>query len=257
MNSLIKDKKNTLPHAQDNQRRPFFSFQQDVCKPNTFFGKANNISPVHIDGLPGNIQKQNAPTSPQTTPCPTSVSIGSLTHFNHGNLSPANKEKWGTYLEVTSKMDVGPGPDHTGHCMKERLTTISNTCPAQVYSRGGGTDSQPCTGNRCLDINRFGAGPTAFIDMHRTRHPSSLLEGSGVNSCSVVCEQIYLCDRINATSGKFRITRNFQAGTYTKSDGTTMHITTGDVQKDIVQSTTFPHGPLGDFEVTEEIKHTA
>ncbi len=134
-------------------------------------------------------------------------------------------------------MDVGPGPDHSGHCMKEHLTTVSNTCPAAVYNRGG-TTSSPCTGNRCLDINRYGNmwglsdGPTAFLDMHRTRAHESLLEGTGVSSCSVVCEQTYTCDRTHATTGTFRITRNFQASTYTRpSDRTILHITTGTVTK--------------------------
>jgi hypothetical protein len=168
--------------------------------------------------------------------------VGAVSQFNHSNLSTSDKEAWGTYLGAVSRMDVGPGPDHTGHCMKERLSTISNNCPAAVYTRGGET-TEPCIGNKCLDINRYGSsgdglthttqtdGPTAFIDLHRTRFRESLLEGAGVNSCSVVCEQIYLCDRTGSTTGVFRITRNFQAGTITKSDGTTMHITTGTVTK--------------------------
>jgi hypothetical protein len=155
---------------------------------------------------------------------------------NHANLSASEKERWATWLSAMSRMDVGPGPDHTGHCMKERLTTVSNNCPAAVYSRGA-TASQPCTGDRCLDINRYGSmgglsdGPTAFLDMHRTRAPNSLLEGTGVNSCTVVCEQKYFCDRTQPTTGTFRITRNFQAGSHIRADGTSMHITTGTVTK--------------------------
>jgi hypothetical protein len=256
MSNYVKDVK---PEESDVRKRtlrkPFFSFHEDPSINSYFFEKSRDTSAVHTDGPP--VPQQNAPQQTPVTPCPTSVSIGSLTPFNHGNLPAAEKEKWGTYLEVTSKMDVGPGPDHTGHCMKERLTTVSNNCPAQVYSRGGGTESQPCVGNRCLDINRFGSGPTAFIDMHRTRHPSSLLAGTGMNECSVICEQIYLCDRTGATTGKFRITRNFKADSITKQDGTSMHITTGEVLKEMVQPGVVPHGPLGDFEVTEEIKHTA
>jgi hypothetical protein len=183
-----------------------------------------------------------APTTParpgpsSVTPCPTTVSVGAVTQRNHSNLSASEKEVWGTWLGAMSRMDVGPGPHHSGHCMKERLTTVSNTCPASVYTRGGET-IEPCTGNKCLDINRYGSmwglsdGPTAFLDMHRTRAPHSLLEGSGVRSCSVVCEQNYSCDRTHPATGTFRITRNFQAGSHTKADGTTMHITTGTVTK--------------------------
>jgi Domain of unknown function (DUF4157) len=177
-----------------------------------------------------------APTGPAVTPCPTTVRVGAVAQRNHSNLSATEKEQWGTWLGAMSRMDVGPGPDHTGHCMKERLTTVSNNCPAAVYTRSGET-IQPCTGNRCLDINRYGSmwglsdGPTTFLDMHRTRAAHSLLEGTGVSSCTVVCEQTYSCDRTRPASGTFRITRNFQTGSHTKADGTTMHITTGTVTK--------------------------
>lgn len=185
---------------------------------------------------PSPSQTTPAAQTPRATPCPTSVSVGAIAQRNHSNLSASEKEQWGTWLGAMSRMDIGPGPDHTGHCMKERLTTVSNTCPAAVYSRGGST-SQPCTGNKCLDINRYGNswgvsdGPTAFLDMHRTMARQSLLENTGVNACQVVCEQTYTCDRIHPTTGTFRITRNFQAGTYTRADGTTMHVTTGTVTK--------------------------
>jgi hypothetical protein len=174
--------------------------------------------------------------SPRVTPCPTSVRVGAIVQRNHSNLSASEKEQWGTWLGAMSHMDVGPGPDHTGHCMKERLTTVSNNCPAAVYSRGG-TTTQPCAGDRCLDVNRgisswgVSDGPTAFLDMHRTRAPHSLLEGTGVSACTVSCEQTYSCDRTQPTTGTFRITRNFQASSHTKADRTTMHITTGTVTK--------------------------
>ncbi len=170
------------------------------------------------------------------TPCPATVRVGATAQRNHSNLSATEKEQWGTWLGAMSRMDVGPGPDHTGHCMKERLTTISNNCPASMYRRGGQT-TQPCSGNKCLDINRYGNmwgvsdGPTAFLDMHRTRAPNSLLEGTGISSCIVVCEQTYSCDRTQPAAGAFRITRSFQAGSHTRVDGTTMHITTGTVTK--------------------------
>ncbi len=176
------------------------------------------------------------PTPTAGTPCPTSVRLGTVSQRNHSNLSPTLKERYRTFLGAMSRMDVGPGPDHSGHCMKERMTLVSNNCPAAVYQRGGRT-TQPCTGNKCLDINRYGSlwgvsdGPTAFLDMHRTRTPQSLLEGTGVRSCTVVCEQTYSCDRRHPTTGRFRITRNYQAGSHTRSDGTNIHITTGTVTK--------------------------
>jgi Domain of unknown function (DUF4157) len=170
------------------------------------------------------------------TPCPTSVRVGALVQRNFADLSASQKEEYGTWLGAMSLMEVGPGPDHTGHCMKERLTRVTNTCPAGVYTRNGRT-IEPCTGNKCLDINRGRSfwgltdGPTSFLDMHRTTNRSSLLEGTGVNSCTVVCEQAYTCDRVHPTTGVFLITRNYQADTYRRPDGTSKHVTTGSVTK--------------------------
>jgi hypothetical protein len=182
----------------------------------------------------------SASSSSSGTPCPDSVRLGALAHRNHSELSNSQKERYRTYLYATSRMDVGPGPDHSGHCMKERLTTITNTCPADVYIRGG-QETQPCTGDRCLGINQYSPrgytfqglsdSPTSFIDQHKTRLSESVLEGTGVNSCTVVCEQTFTCDRIHPTTGTFRITRNFQAGTYESSDGAPVHITTGTITK--------------------------
>lgn len=180
--------------------------------------------------------------TPTVLPCPSSVSVGQVSQFNHSNLSVADQQIYHTYLGAISRMDLGPGSDHSGHCMKEYLTTVSNNCPAAVYNRGG-TTAEPCTGNRCLDINRGSSagdsrthttltdGPTSFLDLHRTFNSASLLEGTGVSSCSVVCEQVYKCDRTAATTGKFHITRNYQAGSLATGDGGTVHITTGTVTK--------------------------
>lgn len=192
----------------------------------------------------GKIQRQEDDKT-KTTPCPTSVSIGSLAAFNHSSLSADDKDVWGTYLGVVSQMQVGPGPDHSGHCMKEKLTTVSNDCPKEVYQRDG-KETSPCIGDKCLDINRYGSSgdpstksmvkddPTSFIDLHRTRNKKSLLDGTGKNACSVVCEQIYSCDRTSATSGKFKITRNFKADKHTKKDGTQVSITTGEIKKEVM-----------------------
>ena len=214
------------------------------------FAGASPSAPTHVDGMDdenqtpdssgtsstGGAQVSPLQQAPVTTPCPTTVSIGAVDQRNHSNLPASEKDSWRTWLGAMSRMDVGPGPDHTGHCMKERVTLVSNNCPAAMYTQGGRT-IEPCSGDRCLDINRYGTlwnvsdGPTSFLDMHRTRAPNSLLEGTGVSSCSVVCGQTYTCDRTRPTTGRFLITRNFQAGTHTRADGTTVHITTGRVTK--------------------------
>lgn len=170
-------------------------------------------------------------------PCPTSVRVGTVAQFNHSNLSASDKDRLGTYLGGVSRMDVGPGPDHSGHCMQESLMLKSNNCPAAVTAA-----TAPCSKSDCLPINGFGSagdnlthttvtdGPTSFIDLHRTRNQRSLLAGTGVNSCSIECEQTYSCNG-TPVPGTFIITRNFVAGTHTRADGTTVPITTGTVTK--------------------------
>jgi hypothetical protein len=176
------------------------------------------------------------PSPTSGTPCPTGVRIGAVAPRNHSSLSIGDKDKYLTYIGAVAKMDLDPGPDHTGHCMKEKVTLKSNTCPADFYTKGD-KEIEPCSGNKCLDVNngsQWGLSTDAksFLDFHRTISTNaSLLEGTGVNACKVECEQTYSCDRRYPTTGKFLITRNFQAGTYTKSNGTTVHITTGSVTK--------------------------
>ncbi|MCP3705410.1 DUF4157 domain-containing protein [Paraburkholderia sp. CNPSo 3274] len=161
-------------------------------------------------------------------PCPNSVSLGTVSHRNFADQSSADQAKFRTYLSAKATMNVGPGPDHTGHCMKEELTEVSNTCPAAAIAL---LNSPPCSSSICLDINRFGSGPTAFLDEHKTKGPSSILEGTGKNSCTAICDQIYKCDRTQATTGKFRITRNFKAEDVTGADGSKINVTTGRVEK--------------------------
>ena len=220
---------------QHKTSKPFW--KNGIDSASAFFFK-----PQHTNGPP---DVQKPPPSKPSTLCPASVSIGELKEFNHSNLSADEKENWGTYIGVTSKMNVGPGKDHSGHCMKEKLTTTSNNCPEQVHTRNG-EKVEPCTGNKCLDINTGSTAgdpltgstvtddKTSFIDLHRTRNKTSLLEGSGVKSCSVVCEQNYSCDRKHPTNEKFRITRNYKLDTHKKKDGSVMSITTGSIKKELI-----------------------
>ena len=178
-----------------------------------------------------------------TTPCPASVAVGQALPFGHGDLSPSEKDNWRTYLGVVSLMNVGPGPDHRNHCLREHLSsvTVANSCPPSVA-----TATNACSRHWCLDVGRYGTAgdaathrmvsdsPTSFVDLHKTsKRDVSLLEGTGVSSCSLACQQTYTCDsaRGPATTGVFTITRNFVASTHQKADGTTVHITTGSATK--------------------------
>jgi hypothetical protein len=180
-----------------------------------------------------------APAATTGNPCPTSVSLDTDLQFNHSNLSASDQARYRTYLGTLTRLNLLPGPDHTGHCMKEHLSVVSNNCPASVTSA-----LNPCSAQICLPINRNGcdspsrtcltANPASFLDIHRTRsRGSSLLEGTGVNSCSIVCAQKYYCDSYSGplVVGLFHITRNYQASTFTPPGGTSVHITTGTVTK--------------------------
>ncbi len=173
---------------------------------------------------------------------PTGIKLKTALPFGHGDLARDDlKKKWRTYIGSTTLMQVTPAGDYKGHCVKEYLTEVANTCPARFAELRNGANF--CTESKCLDIGRWGRagdagtrkmvkdGPDTFLDRHRTRHPESLLEGTGKDKCSVVCHQLFKYDR-KKTLGSFYVIRNFKAGTYTPV-GTkdALHITTGDVQK--------------------------
>ena len=172
---------------------------------------------------------------------PTGIKLAEIKPFGHGDLkSDEKKQKLRTCLGATTLMQAMPAGDYKGHCAKEHLTEVANTCPArfkELIPKGF------CTGDKCLDFNRGASmgdadtgkmvtdGPDTFIDLHRTRGDESLLEGTGKSACTVVCHQRYQFDR-KTDLGSFYIVRNFRAGTY-KAPGAkaSVHITTGEIQK--------------------------
>jgi hypothetical protein len=178
------------------------------------------------------IQRQSAPTG---------IGLKEAKPFGHADLKDdALKQKWRTYIGSTTLMQATPSGDYKGHCTKEYLTEVSNTCPARFAEL---RKEAFCTESKCLDFGGYGTagdpdtgkvvtdGPDTFIDRHRTRHPESLLEGTGKDKCSVVCHQRYKFDR-KSDLGSFFVIRNFRADKYTPPGSKdALHITTGDVQK--------------------------
>ena len=171
--------------------------------------------------------------------CPTAVGLGAVRRFSHADLPAAEQARFRTYLGTVTRMDLRPGPDHTGHCIQEVISLDFNTCPASLTSA-----TQPCSGHACLPLDRSGgdgptrtmmaAGRASFLDLHRSRSARSLLEGTGRSSCTVVCRQTYFCDSESGPqlSGMFQIVRSYQAGTWTPpGGGTPLHITSGVVSK--------------------------
>jgi hypothetical protein len=172
---------------------------------------------------------------------PTGIGLKEAKPFGHADLKDDSlKQKWRTYIGSTTLMQVTPSGDYKEHCTKEYLTEIANTCPSRFSEL---RKEEFCTESKCLEFGRWGTsgdpetgkvvtdGLDTFIDRHRTRHPESLLEGTGKDKCSVVCHQRYKFDRKNDL-GSFFVIRNFRADKYTPSGSkTALHITTGEIQK--------------------------
>jgi hypothetical protein len=187
------------------------------------------------------VQQQGLPPVIQRDAIPTGITLKEAKPFGHADLkSDELKKKWRTYIGSTTLMQVTPSGNYKGHCVKEYLKEVANTCPARFAELRKGAF---CTESKCLDFDRYGTagdprtgktvtdGPDTFIDRHRTRHTESLLEGTGKSECSVVCHQRYKYDRKNDL-GSFYVIRNFRAGKYTPPGSkNALHITTGDVQK--------------------------
>jgi hypothetical protein len=191
----------------------------------------------------GSAQVRLHPAAPmiQRQAVPTGIKLAEAKPFGHGDLKTDElKKKYRTYIGSTTLMQVTPAGDYTGHCVKEYLTEMANTCPPRFAELRQGAF---CTESKCLEFARYGTagdastgktvtdGPDTFIDRHRTSHDQSLLEGSGKDQCSVVCHQRYKFDRQHDL-GSFYVVRNFRASTYTPPGSTdALHITTGEVKK--------------------------
>ncbi len=178
---------------------------------------------------------------------PTGISLKETHALGHANLkNEADKKKYLTYIADVSLMQLMPPGDYTEEqkreeCTKESLSEVSNTCPA--------APTPFCTGDRCFQVNQYKRpvgdahtgteipdGPDTFVDFHRARFDTSLLDGSGKKQCSVVCHQLYkyrtMPDRQYHELGAFYIIRNFRADKFTPTGSTTpVNITTGEIKK--------------------------
>jgi hypothetical protein len=200
--------------------------------------EADRVSDTFVGGLTPSVQLRQ---SSSVIHRQTGITLKEAKPFGHSDLkSDELKKKNRTYIGSTTLMQVTPAGNYKGHCVKEFLTEVSNTCPARFQEL---RKEAFCTESKCLDIDKRGTsgdpetgkmvtdGPDTFIDRHRTHHPESLLEGTGKNECSVVCHQRYKYDRKDDL-GSFYIIRNFKAGKFTPAgEKDSIHITTGQVNK--------------------------
>jgi hypothetical protein len=190
-----------------------------------------------------------SPTTPGTVQrkVPTGITLKEAHPLGHSNLkNDEYKKKFLTSVANVSLMQLTPPGDYTqeqqrGECTKESLTEVSNTCPA--------TPKPFCEGDICFQVNQStnGAGdpytgtmakggPDSFVDFHRARFDTPLLDGSGKKQCSVVCHQLYKYrtepDKQYHPLGAFYIIRNFRADKFTPAGSTApINITTGDIRK--------------------------
>jgi len=178
------------------------------------------------------------PPPAPASPCPRAARLGQSVGFNHSNLPAASQTQFRTYLGALTRIELSPTDNYSGSCVREEIVPFGNTCPAQVTNA-----SSPCSGHDCLPVGRAGSDAatgtslggtnSSFLDLHRTRNAASLLEGTGLSSCSYSCYQRYYCNRTprGPAIGEFILTRNFRADTFTPQGGRPMHITTGEVVK--------------------------
>jgi hypothetical protein len=205
--------------------------------------QAQSAATTVAEGGRAPVQGRSSGMVLRRSPEPTGIHLAESKPFGHGDLKDdALKQKFRTYIGTTSLMKVTPAGDYTGSCAKEFLTEVANTCPSRFAEL---RKESFCTESKCLDFGRHGTKPMgdpntgksvtdtpdSFIDLHRTRHDQSLLEGTGKKECSVVCHQLFKFNR-KKDLGAFYIIRNFRAGSYTPPGAkAAVHITTGEVQK--------------------------
>jgi hypothetical protein len=223
-----------------SQRVPL-SRQMDSASTDQYEQEASQIANNLTNDKNARVNLRHTIPVIQRQSVPTGIGLKEAKPFGHADLKDDSlKQKWRTYIGSTTLMQATPSGDYKEHCTKEYLTEIANTCPSRFAEL---RKEEFCTESKCLEFGRWGTagdpetgkvvtdGPDTFIDRHRTRHPESLLEGTGKDKCSVVCHQRYKFDRKNDL-GSFFVIRNFKADKYTPAGSkTALHITTGEIQK--------------------------
>jgi len=216
-----------------------------VSEPNDAYEReADRVADEFAGGSTAGAHLRHSTPVIQRQKIPTGITLKEIKPFGHSELkSDEDKKKVRTNIGAVALMQVTPAGDYSdgqkrGDCTKEFLTEVSNTCPPFEF----------CTGNKCLEVNRFGTsgdpptgmtvtdGPDTFIDRHVSRMADSFLESSGKDKCSVVCHQRYKYrtepDKKYSDLGSFYIIRNFKAGKYTPPGAKdAISITTGEVKK--------------------------
>lgn len=117
---------------------------------------------------------------------------------------------------IIAEMQVGPSTTNWNLTqISETISTVTNSCPANVGSCGGGpafTVGDNDSGIDSINGVPTPAVPNAFYDNHNVTSAKNLLAVANRASCSVTCSQVYTCGgkQIGPT---FSITYSLTQGT--------------------------------------------
>jgi hypothetical protein len=140
------------------------------------------------------------PAQPISVHCPTSTSVNALTALSITLLFPGLK----TGIGAVASMQVSPTTTNwNGYEISESLATASNSCPASWGNmcQGSSTFTIGEGGQAEVSVNGvdtpvgpvFTGEENLFYDQHTFVSNVSLLDSSGINSCTAVCTQTYSC----------------------------------------------------------------
>jgi hypothetical protein len=161
--------------------------------------------------------------------CPAATVVERTIDMTPGGLNLGYRTAYG----ATAVMRVLPA--HTNWdatWVTELVTPGANNCPAGIFGSSG-----PCTGNSTFFIGapRYSTVlgnlpglPNRFYDFHPSRFRESVLHDpvrnpTGLNSCRVVCNQQYSCNRV--VIGQHTITRDYRKGLHAGRDVTIVEVT--------------------------------
>jgi hypothetical protein len=158
--------------------------------------------------------------------CPTSVSVGTITQEPLSATYTTKGDRTG--LGIVSAMKVsGYGTyDWTSPQLTETVNLASNSCPSSGWPTpcpGGGTFTMDVL-STAYDGQAFPAVVNQFYDQHLAHSNVSLLNYSGIQSCTTVCSQTYSCAG-RQLNGRFTITYSYTRGTLNGQPVTNVQVT--------------------------------
>ena len=132
--------------------------------------------------------------------CPSSDALNDLTALSITLLFPGLETGIGAVATIEVLPDTG---DWNGSQIQETLTTASNSCPASwgnlcqgssTFTVGDGGQAQVLVNGKETPVGPvFEDEDNVFYDQHTLVSNVSLLDSSGINSCTAVCTQTYSC----------------------------------------------------------------